>query len=128
MTPTDMRVAAGDEQTGGQLAPDGVTALKKALNGNAQAFADWRREAMTRLVARAIQHLAVHTPRGLSSDHLLVQCGITQGLELALQVINDPSAVWMGVFGGAVQGIGQMPDLDFSTSLDDMMSPETKEQ
>ena len=128
MTPTETRVAAGDGRAGGQLAPDGVTALKAALNGNAQTFADWRREPMTRLVARAIQHLAVHTPRELSSDHLLVQCGITQGLELALQVINDPSAVWTGVFGGGVQGVGQMPDLDFSTSLDDMMSPETKEQ
>ena len=120
MAPVETRIAAGDAP-GGFIARSGVDHLKSALKGNATLFAEWRREPMTRAVADALRHLAAHPPKDAAPDQLLVQCGFTEGLQLALQLVDDPSAVWPGVFGDDAKPLPPPPTMDFNTSIDDML-------
>ena len=121
-TPVEARVRSAESAPDGVIAPSGVTALKAALAGNASAFADWRRQPMTRVVLRALQAFLVHPPKGSMPVDAAVQYGVTQGLLLAFQVATDPSVVWPGVFGEPAGTVGAaLPEMDFETPLDEVL-------
>ena len=120
-TPARARADAASHVPDGTVVPSGVVALRRALAGNASAFADWRREPMTRVVLRALQGFVMYPPASVQSTDALVQYGVSQGLLLAIQLVADPSLIWPDVFGeGAAQGTG-LPVMDFETSLDEVM-------
>jgi len=122
-TPLEARVDAVDRAPAGVVVQSGVEALKDALAGNATAFAEWRREPMTRHVLRALQSYLVHPPEADSAGGALVQYGVTQGILLAYQLVSDPSALWPGVFDGERKQpeLGRLPEMDFETSLDEAL-------
>lgn len=122
-SPVDQRLAAVAGSPSGHLAPSGVQAYRNALDGNASAFADWRRHPMTKKLLGAMQDIVLHSPAELATEDRLVQYGVTSGLTLALQLVADPSSVWPGVFGKNTneQTRVEMPMMDFSTTLDDMI-------
>lgn len=122
-SPVDQRLATVAGSPSGHLAPSGVQAYRNALDGNASAFADWRRHPMTKKLLGAMQDIVLHAPAELATEDRLVQYGITSGLTLALQLVADPSSVWPGVFGKNTneQARAEMPMMDFSTTLDDMI-------
>lgn len=122
-SPVDQRLAAVTGSPSGHLAPSGVQAYRNALDGNASAFADWRRHPMTKKLLGAMQDIVLHAPAELATEDRLVQYGVTSGLTLALQLVADPSSVWPGVFGKNTneQARAEMPMMDFSTTLDDMI-------
>ena len=120
-TPRESRVDAADRVPAGVIVQSGVEALKGALAGNATAFAEWRREPMTRQVLRALQSYLVHPPTADSAGGALVQYGVTQGLLLAFQLMSDPSVLYPGVFAGEKKqpAAGALPEMDFETSIDE---------
>lgn len=119
--PAQTRADAATQAPDGAVVLSGVAALRRALAGHASAFADWRREPMTRVVLRALQGFLLHPPAGVQPADALVQYGVSQGLLLALQLMVDPSLIWPGVFGeGATQEAG-LPEMDFETSLDEVL-------
>ena len=122
-SPVDQRLAAVAGSPSGHSAPSGVQAYRNALDGNASAFADWRRHPMTKKLLGAMQDIVLHAPAELATEDRLVQYGVTSGLTLALQLVADPSSVWPGVFGKNTneQARAEMPMMDFSTTLDDMI-------
>ena len=122
-SPVDQRLATVAGSPSGHLAPSGVQAYRNALDGNASAFADWRRHPMTKKLLGAMQDIVLHAPAELATEDRLVQYGVTSGLTLALQLVADPSSVWPGVFGKNTneQARAEMPMMDFSTTLDDMI-------
>ena len=121
-SPIDQRLSEAQSAPEGHLVPSGIRGLKASLDGNATAFANWRRHPMTRRVLSALQDAVIHTPSNLSADDRTVQYGMTQGLIFAMQLIADPSAIWPGVFGkntNEYSGVKDIPLMDFDTSIDD---------
>lgn len=131
VTPASVR-AAGAQQDG-YVATGGVSALRRMLLPVAAAseFNEWSKSRMTTLVRDALRDLALNGPVHVSADDATVQYGVTCGLNLALQLVTDPSLVYpelfTGVTGKPVQGL--VPD--FGTSIEDMLdrsSPASKER
>ena len=72
--------------------------------GAAAGFAQWSDQMMTRLVADAVRDLIMNQPLcEASSDQTAVQYGITQGLEIAYQLMTDPSVLVPGIYGKGTQ-------------------------
>lgn len=120
-TPASVRADSAVHAPDGAIVSSGAAALRQALSGNVSAFAEWRRLPMTRAVLRALHGFLLHPPAGLLPNDALVQYGVTQGLLLATQLVTDPSLVWPDVFGGGTAGRGDMPEMDFETSLDEVL-------
>lgn len=119
-TPAARQADAAGAAPSGQVVRTGVDALRDALSGNASAFADWRRQPVTRRVLGALQSMLLHPPAGLSGDDALVQYGVTQGLALAVSLMADPSTLWPGVFGPGTAGAAPEPlEMTFDTPLDE---------
>lgn len=120
-TPAQTRADSAAGAPDGAIAQSGVAALRAALAGNASAFAEWRREAMTRAVLRAMQGFLMHPPAGLQPTDALVQYGVSQGVLLAVQLMTDPSVIWPGIFGDGASAGAKLPEMDFETSLDEVL-------
>lgn len=121
VTPASVRADAAARAPDGFIAQSGVRALKNALKGNSSAFAEWRSQPMTKLVLRALHGFLLHPPGGFMPADTLVQYGVTQGLLLAVQTMTDPSLVWPGVFGDSPGDAVKQPEMDFETSLDEVL-------
>ena len=61
-SPVDRRLEAVESSPSGHVAPSGISVYKSSLEGNASAFADWRRLPMTRKVLGALQDALLHAP------------------------------------------------------------------
>lgn len=121
MSPASVRVGA--VKPGGYIEPSGLSALVDALGrpGVSSSFHTWAGQGMTRLIAGAIRDLILNQPLGLSEQDVHVQYGITQGLEMAYQLISDPSVLLPGVFGqGTSPGTPavSVPEENFDTPAD----------
>ena len=109
MTPATLRALAAGP--GGRLLQSGTAAFLEALakEGGPSEFDEWRRLPFTRRLDAALLDLALNQNlAGLESRELLVQYGVSQGLALARQLMQDPSSVFRGVFDGNVPG-GSVP-------------------
>lgn len=109
---------------GGYIVPSGLAALRDVLArpGVIATFDTWKGQQLTRLVAGAIRDLIMNQPTAKSSsENIAVQFGITQGLELAYQLLQDPSIILPGVFGSGTQpgapGV-RLPQENFDTPAD----------
>lgn len=90
----------------GRRSSFGFYALRRVLGepGAAAGYASWSDQMMTRLVAGTIRDFILNQPvQGLSSDQVAVQFGITQGLDMAYQLLTDPSVLMPGIYGRGTQ-------------------------
>lgn len=86
----------------GYVADGGVAALREMLLPVAAAaeFADWSKERMTSLVRGALRDMALNGPVSVDVHDAAVQYGVTVGLNLAVQLLTDPSLVYPELFTG----------------------------
>ncbi len=105
----------------------GLAAFKRTLgsDGAAAGFAVWRDQMMTKMVSDVIRDFILNQPLpGLNSEEVAVQYGITQGLEVAYPLIQDPSGLIPGIFGRGTQpgadGV-KPPEETFDTPSDDVL-------
>lgn len=126
-SPATLRIKHAENTPGGHIVPSGVEDFKRCIAGPeaSAAFYKWRSDYFAKKMYLALQDLIVHQPRDISSDNLLVQYGVTQGLTIAAQMLADPSVLWPGVFGeGTLNWQSPEPDepqMDFSTPSDVLM-------
>lgn len=125
-TPAAVRVpGAGHE---GLATPaSGVVALRRALSaqGSLDSFRRWANDPMTRLVLSAIRDLSVFGPPGVDESGIAVQYGMTAGLNLAAQLIDDPSVVYPELFTGVMSEGVRIPDENYTTSVGVLLDGQT---
>lgn len=80
---------------------------------------------MTRLVLSAIRDLSVFGPPGVEESGIAVQYGMTAGLNLAAQLIDDPSVVYPELFTGVVSESVRIPDENYTTSVGVLLDGQT---
>lgn len=126
-SPASLRIKHVESAPEGHIVPSGVEDFKRSITGPdaSAAFYKWRSDFFAKKMYLALQDLIVHQPQGLSSDNLLVQYGVTQGLAIAAQMLVDPSVLWPGVFGKGTLNWQppepEEPEMDFSTPSDVLM-------
>ena len=127
-TPATVRAAGAANAVPGFLVQPGVDLLVKELGGKPAVFARWRADPVTKLVVRALQGLALRPPANLTVQDSLVQYGVTQGLSLALQLCLDPSLLWPRMFSADGMSPPPVPEMDFGTTIDEMIDPATRKE
>lgn len=91
----------------------GLASLEAVLAGpQADVCATWAGQPLTRMVAEALDDLALNPPPVTGQDEILVQYGMTLGLTLARRLVSDPASVL-----APPQGQGQVSD-DYDQPLD----------
>lgn len=101
MTPTDIRIASAGKV--GKFGVGGLADFRSfySTEASASAYYDWRAKPETTKAIRALRDLATSHPSvtGLSTGDIAVQYGITLGLSLAANLLDDPALVVRGLFG-----------------------------
>lgn len=104
MTPVETRVSAAGRV--GHFGVGGLEDLKRFLTPSQMASVqyDWRTLPITVKVIRALRDLASSHPAmpALSTQDVAVQYGITLGLSLAADLMDDPALVIPGLFGAQI--------------------------
>lgn len=120
-TPAVARVAAG--QVDGYVATGGVSALRRMMLPVAAAseFRQWADQRTTVLVRDALRDLALNGPVHVAAPDAAVQYGVTVGLNLALQLMTDPSLVYPELFTGVSARQQAAPEPSFTTSINDVL-------
>ena len=77
---------------------------------------------MTKLVLSAVRDLAVNGPLSLDVKETAVQYGVTSGLNLAAQLMDDPSVVFPELFTGIGSSPKRLPEENYETSVQDMLA------
>lgn len=97
--PVTARVAA--QPRPGHLVRGGLDHLREVLAtpDGVNSFDIWRGQGMTKMFVSVLRSLAISAPPAVSAESVPVQYGMTLGLSLAAQIIEDPSTVVPGVFG-----------------------------
>lgn len=117
-SPAQTRV--GSAPTGGIIAQPGVAAFRQrfADPSSAEHFFNWTNQKETRLALAAIRDLAMNGPVGMANppNDYLVQYGMTVGLNLAAQIIEDPSLVFPELFQGRKAVHQEAPQATFDAS------------
>lgn len=115
--------AVSTDGFGGALRVTGVADLRRTLGSaeTARSYADWAGNAFTKLVRRALRDLALNGFDPAPKDAAIAY-GMTLGLQLAAQLMEDPSAVYPDVFsrGGSDDARISLSTLDqtFDTAPD----------
>lgn len=104
----------------GFLEPSGVTAFRRCVEtGGPTGFIEWRKSPYTLSLLHALRCLAMTRVDG--ERDVLLQSGMTEGLSLAAQLVDDPSVLWPNVFAGAPGApASKSPEEDFNTSVDSL--------
>ena len=101
----------------------GVAALRRTLCASdaARPFAEWAKVPITGLVRRAVRDLALNGFNPSPKDPA-VAYGMTLGLQLAAQLMEDPSAVYPDVFSqGGTDGVSLSEiEQTFDTAPDEL--------
>jgi hypothetical protein len=99
--------------------------LKKYLSSGKTAedgFYQWLKLPMTQLFLGAVGELSDFPPMPtapIDTNYVLIQYGMTQGLELAYRLLSNPSRVYPEVFSGK-QPVSQEPLRDsYKGSVDE---------
>ena len=122
-TPGAIRVPMSGHE--GLAAPaSGVLALRRHLSRAEMldTFRKWADDPMTKLVLSAVRDLAVNGPLSLDVKEMAVQYGVTAGLNLAAQLMDDPSVVFPELFTGIGSSSGRLPEENYETSVQDMLA------
>ena len=105
MSPASDRVNAMNPE-GRMVRSSGFYAFRRLLakDGAAAGFAEWSNQMMTCMVKDTLRDFILNQPlHGLDAEQVAVQYGITQGLEMALQLLSDPSVLIPGIYGKGTQ-------------------------
>lgn len=96
----------------GRVVRGGLNELKLALfsREGAEAFGTWSGQGLTKMFVAALRDIALNPPRPPSEDQIAVQYGMTLGLSLAAQLIEDPSVVMPGALGAGTLPVSDAPD------------------
>ena len=96
----------------GRIVRGGLNELKLALfsREGADAFGTWSGQGLTKLFVSALRDIALNPPRSPSEDQIAVQYGMTLGLSLAAQLIEDPSVVIPGALGTGTMPLSDAPE------------------
>lgn len=119
-SPIAGRVASRD----GYVAKGGVAALREMLLPveAAHEYHRWSDDCTTALVREALRDMALNGPVSVETQDASVQYGVTIGLNLAVQLLTDPSLVYPELFTGAVaaqpHALGQP---DYATGTDSLL-------
>lgn len=107
----------------------GVLALRRALSRTEMldTFRKWADDPMTKLVLSAVRDLAVNGPLSLDVQEMAAQYGVTSGLNLAAQLMDDPSVVFPELFTGIDSSPGVLPEENYGTPVADILSTGTSE-
>ncbi len=122
-TPGAIRVPASGHE--GLATPaSGVLALRRSLSGTEMlgAFRKWAEDPMTKLILSAVRDLAVNGPLALDVKETAVQYGVTAGLNLAAQLMDDPSVVFPELFVGIDSSSQALPEENYETSVGTMLT------
>ena len=122
-TPGAIRVPMSGHE--GLAAPaSGVLALRRHLSRAEMldTFRKWADDPMTKLVLSAVRDLAVNGPLSFDVKETAVQYGVTSGLNLAAQLMDDPSVVFPELFTGIGSSSGRLPEENYETSVQDMLA------
>ena len=122
-TPGAIRVPMSGHE--GLAAPaSGVLALRRHLSRAEMldTFRKWADDPMTKLVLSAVRDLAVNGPLSLDVKETAVQYGVASGLNLAAQLMDDPSVVFPELFTGIGSSPNRLPEENYETSVQDMLA------
>ena len=122
-TPGAIRVPMSGHE--GLAAPaSGVLALRRHLSRAEMldTFRKWADDPMTKLVLSAVRDLAVNGPLLLDVKETAVQYGVASGLNLAAQLMDDPSVVFPELFTGIGSSPKRLPEENYETSVQDMLA------
>ena len=90
------------------------------------AFNEWRYNDNTMLMLEALRELSQTPPPAyLDTDSIPVQYGVSSGLSLAVNFIDDPSVLLPALFTGAALGSAPilMPETDYSVDPESTAVP-----
>lgn len=98
-SPIEVKLADASTHTGRLNAP-GVAQLRTTLRplSTMKPYADWAKQPFTCLIRKALRDLALNGPRTLELMSAETAYGMTCGLQLAAQLMEDPSAVFDDIF------------------------------
>lgn len=103
----------------GIIARSGVSVFRSRYSKpeSAEKFFEWSKLPETKLALSALEDLAVNGPVGMANppQDYLVQYGMTLGLNLAAQILRDPSLVFPEVFRGRPVQMPSAMEPDFET-------------
>lgn len=121
--PVDQRLAS--QTPDGIIVPSGVATFRRRLAdpASAEPYFNWSNQTETKLVRDALRDLALHGPVGMANPptDTLIQYGMSLGLQLAEQLISDPSLVFPEAFRGrAPQQAPEVPAATFDTRPEDI--------
>ena len=122
-TPGAIRVPTSGHE--GLATPaSGVLALRRTLSRAEMldAFRKWAEDPMTKLVLSAVRDLATNGPLSFDVKETAVQYGVTSGLNLAAQLMDDPSVVYPELFTGIDSSSMRLPEENYETSTDEMLT------
>lgn len=111
--PVGDRVAASGRV--GAFGIGGVEDLRRFYRPAAMAAAhyDWRTLPVSVKMIRALRDLALSLPHTAAPADTAVQYGMTLGLTLAANLLDDPALVLRGLFGEAKPEERDMPEETF---------------
>jgi len=108
--PVSARMAA--QPAPGRIVRGGLNELKRVLfsREGSDAFGTWSGQGLTKLYVSALRDIALNPPRSSTADDIAVQYGMTLGLSLAAQLIEDPSVVMPSALGAGVLPVSDAPE------------------
>lgn len=114
MSPIQERVERVRDTEGVFVTP-GLTRLQQRLSNQDSVglFQTWADDPTTKLVAEALKDMALNGTPMMPHSDTLVQYGVTVGLSLAVQMMEDPSLVVPGLFGTRLSKCGGPPEMTF---------------
>lgn len=115
MTPEQLRVAYHSEAS---VNPAVAEFRAYLTSGKAaeDAFYAWLASPMTQLVVRVIEELA-DNPSEISQQDMLVQYGVTSGLQIAAKLMTQPKRLYPELFQDAAREDGPL-DKAYTTNAD----------
>lgn len=122
-SPVDQRLAS--QSPDGILVPSGVATFRRRLADPSamEPYFNWTNLQETKLVRDALRDLALHGPVGMANppQDTLIQYGMSLGLQLAEQLISDPSLVFPEAFRKRTDIVApEVPDATFDTNPEDI--------
>lgn len=107
MTPEQIRVAYHAEAS----VNPAVSAFRAFLTSGKQAedsFYEWLAHPVTQLVVRALEELADNPSDRLSQQDVLLQYGVTSGLQTAVKLMTQPKRLYPELFQDPVPKEGPL--------------------
>lgn len=102
MTPEQLRVAYHSDTAGNPAVTEFRTFLTSGKAAE-DAFYEWLALPMTQLVVRALEELADNPSDALPQQDVLLQYGVTSGLQIAVKLMTQPKRLYPELFKDPVR-------------------------